>query len=165
MEFLKDYKTFYYFMEEGIKFDLQIIKYIMAQLVSAFCYLKKNKIAYQDLHYSNILINEKNYQVKLIDFGNSSMLHNNCIEKSTRTNPQMKVPEIFYSQENRIDLFAQDVFTIGVMFCLFIFPDKWQFCFHLATLKNFEQCVYESENKDLLMPALNLISKMLDDNP
>jgi predicted ATPase/signal transduction histidine kinase/DNA-binding NarL/FixJ family response regulator/tRNA A-37 threonylcarbamoyl transferase component Bud32 len=100
-------------------FDLSIFLQIAIHLTSTIAQIHQNNIVHKDIKSLNILINPKNYQVKIIDFSISSRLSR---ENQTLSNPnQLEGTLAYMSPEqtgrmNRSIDYRTDFYSLGVTF-------------------------------------------------
>lgn len=82
----------------------------MKQILSALAFAEKFKIIHRDIRPSNILI-DQNDQVKITDFGTSTLLHNKQFATTKIGSPPYMAPEQF---EGKAQL-ASDIYSVGCL--------------------------------------------------
>ena len=86
------------------------LRYIR-QILSALAFAEKFKIIHRDIRPSNILI-DQNDQIKITDFGTSTLLHNKQFATTKIGSPPYMAPEQF---EGKAQL-ASDIYSAGCLF-------------------------------------------------
>jgi len=99
-------------LERKKKFDIEGSVNIIEQCCEALVAAEKFNILHRDIDPSNILICNKDGQVKLTDFGISEILRNPEQSCVVTGKPQYMAPEVF---EGKVS-FASDVYALGVTF-------------------------------------------------
>ncbi|SOV83191.1 serine/threonine protein kinase KIN [Plasmodium reichenowi] len=90
---------------------------ILYQLINAIEYLHKIKIVHRDLKPENILLDNNN-NVKLIDFGLSTIYRKNCLLTTSCGSPFYTSPEILLGQKYEAEL--TDVWSLGIILFLLL---------------------------------------------
>lgn len=85
---------------------------ILYQLINAIEYLHEIKIVHRDLKPENILLDNNN-NVKLIDFGLSTIYRKNCLLTTSCGSPFYTSPEILLGQKYEAEL--TDVWSLGII--------------------------------------------------
>lgn len=86
------------------KNNLPIIK-IMKNLITQINYLHKNDIIHLDLKMDNIIVNLDNYNIHIIDWGNSLLLKDKLKRKILKT-PYYQSPESFNNINENLVIFG-----------------------------------------------------------
>ena len=109
-------------LQQKGSFDINLIRKILTQLNQVFCIMYKNRIIHRDLKLPNILIKYTNVQrtefdVKLADFGMSTIVSNNIATTSVGT-PLMAAPEVLRGQSytNQADIWSLGVIIYQMYF-------------------------------------------------
>ncbi|KAJ6250090.1 kp78a-related [Anaeramoeba flamelloides] len=107
------------FLINNPKLKLGVIKSIFKQIVKGVGYCHNLKIVHRDLKLENILI-DKNFQIKIIDFGLSNFIENKSQLLQTYCgSPSYTSPEIL--QRIEYDGTKSDVWSLGViLYALFV---------------------------------------------
>ncbi|ETW28146.1 CAMK/CAMKL/AMPK protein kinase [Plasmodium falciparum FCH/4] len=90
---------------------------ILYQLINAIEYLHEIKIVHRDLKPENILLDNNN-NVKLIDFGLSTIYRKNCLLTTSCGSPFYTSPEILLGQKYEAEL--TDVWSLGIILFLLL---------------------------------------------
>jgi serine/threonine protein kinase len=105
-------------MQENKPLEINEIKNILIQLNNILEILFRNKIAHRDLKPNNILLkfdNEKNFIVKLSDYGNIKQITNSIMTQSNfKGTAIFKAPEIL-KNEKHYDPIKADLWCIGII--------------------------------------------------
>ncbi len=111
MEYIRG-KTLERILDEQKTLDWVKSSDIILQIASAAAHAHTNKIVHRDLRPSNIIITEKEEQVKITDFGTSVWL-NKVPYASTRIgSPPYMAPEQFMGKAT----FKSDIYSIGCIY-------------------------------------------------
>ena len=109
-------------LQQKGSFDVNLIRKILTQLNQVFCIMYKHRIIHRDLKLPNILIKYTNAQrtefdVKLADFGMSTIVSNNIATTSVGT-PLMAAPEVLRGQSytNQADIWSLGVIIYQMYF-------------------------------------------------
>ena len=71
---LAEYGELYSFIEHTDRFEDNMVRYILDQLLEGMSYLHSNGIVHRDIKPENLLINPKDNLLKICDFGFSRPL-------------------------------------------------------------------------------------------
>uniref|UniRef100_A0A0K0DYX7 Protein kinase domain-containing protein n=1 Tax=Strongyloides stercoralis TaxID=6248 RepID=A0A0K0DYX7_STRER len=103
------------YKETGYFLPINLVKYIMLQLINGVRYCHKKDIIHRDIKPENLVI-DKDFKLRLADFGSSLDIrkksNNDNIEFATTYD--YAAPEI--SLNIGMDLFYQDIWSIGCVF-------------------------------------------------
>jgi len=109
MEYIKgtDLETL---LDEKDKLDIKTALNYIYQVLSALEFAHRHKVIHRDIRPSNILIKEDN-QIKITDFGTSTLLNNRQYATTKIGSPPYMAPEQF---EGRAVL-ASDIYSVGCL--------------------------------------------------
>ncbi|SCO94030.1 serine/threonine protein kinase KIN, putative [Plasmodium malariae] len=105
------------YIYEKKKINEDSARTIFYQLISAIDYLHKNNIVHRDLKPENILL-DYNENVKLIDFGLSTIYRKNSLLTTSCGSPYYTSPEILLGNKYHAEL--TDVWSLGVIIFLLL---------------------------------------------
>ncbi|SBT80394.1 serine/threonine protein kinase KIN, putative [Plasmodium malariae] len=105
------------YIYERKKINEDSARTIFYQLISAIDYLHKNNIVHRDLKPENILL-DYNENVKLIDFGLSTIYRKNSLLTTSCGSPYYTSPEILLGNKYHAEL--TDVWSLGVIIFLLL---------------------------------------------
>jgi len=98
------------------RFPIKIARFFFKQIVTGLLILHKNNIAHRDLKLENFII-DKNYNLKLIDFGFCCEIKNpkneNIVHTKILGTESYMAPEMHYERKYFADKY--DIFSIGVV--------------------------------------------------
>ena len=101
------------------------IKYILFQVFKSLAFVHSKGIMHRDVKPSNIIIDPKTKEIKLIDWGLSEFyLRNNDYHTRVSSRP-FKGPELLVGYK-RYD-FGMDIWSVGCMLGAFLFKLKYLF--------------------------------------
>ena len=98
-------------IDDSVKLNLKRALEYFKQILSALGYAHENKILHRDIRPSNILITKK-HEVKITDFGTSTILEDSKHATTKIGSPPYMAPEQF---EGRA-VFASDIYSAGCLF-------------------------------------------------
>lgn len=90
-----------------IKRSLQYVR----QILSALAFAHKNQVIHRDIRPSNVLINPDD-QVKITDFGTSTLLREKAFATTRIGSPPYMAPEQFEGKA----VYASDIYSVGCLF-------------------------------------------------
>jgi len=144
------------------------IRKILKNLITQINYLHENDIIHLDLKMDNIIVNLDNYNIHILDWGNSLLLKDKVKRKILKT-PYYQSPESF----NNINEKYCDMWSIGVILYIFTY-NKFPFSTKLDEKDN-PRKFYEDIKKivtlsepiylDADIDCVDLIKKMLQKDP
>jgi len=98
------------------RFPVKICRYFFRQIVNGLIFLHKNNVAHRDLKLENFIIN-KDYNLKLIDFGFSCEINNVKNEHIAHTkilgSESYMAPEMLFERKYFAD--KSDIYSLGVV--------------------------------------------------
>lgn len=89
-----DYGSLRIFYKNHGRLELPEALYCVQQIVVGLQYLHDNNVAHRDIKCANCLIFEKNYRIKLADFGASKRIEHESIISGLKGTPQWMAPEV-----------------------------------------------------------------------
>ena len=117
MEYLEGKSFLQLITEYRQNFKLENFRLILYQVLAALSYLHGKEIVHRDIKPENILCTgEKNFEVKIIDFGLGCFL-NNKDEESIAGSPQYMAPEAFKGKITP----KNDIWSIGIIYYIYCF--------------------------------------------
>ena len=121
---------------------------IIGEIMLAIEFIQCNGIIYRDLHYKNVIIDNK-HDAYLIDFDNSKInSENNIVQTFNIGNSQFISPEIYEGKNYSLNT---DVFSLGVIIHFIInekLDDKKEFPQQFLFLKDiYNKCIEKSPEK------------------
>ena len=117
MEYLEGKSFLKLITEYRQNFKLENFRLILYQVLAALSYLHGKEIVHRDIKPENILCTgEKNFEVKIIDFGLGCFL-NNKDEESIAGSPQYMAPEAFKGKITP----KNDIWSIGIIYYIYCF--------------------------------------------
>jgi serine/threonine protein kinase len=111
MEYIRG-KTLERILDEKKTLDWIKASDIILQIASAAAHAHTNKIVHRDLRPSNIIITEKDEQVKITDFGTSVWLNKMPYASTRIGSPPYMAPEQFMGKAT----FKSDIYSIGCIY-------------------------------------------------
>jgi calcium-dependent protein kinase len=121
----------------------KILYNIIFQILSALCYLHKNKITHRDIKLENIIININNFHIKLIDYGLSCYGYP-C--KNLVGTSGYFAPEMIYSidkYDSKCDIWSLGCVLYYLICKYFPFIDIHNKEKYIAQLKNRKPIIYK----------------------
>ncbi len=119
--------------------DVDIIN-ILKQILSGLSFLHKNKITHRDINMNNIIINDKTFKIKIIDFGLASYGYP-C--KNLVGTSGFFAPEMIYSPQNYDS--NCDIWSLG---CILYFMVCKYYPFYFSHER---ECYIEQLNDEVLI--------------
>jgi len=98
-------------IDQENKLDIKTALRYFQQILSALEFAHKHKVIHRDIRPSNILIDEDN-NVKITDFGTSTLLHEKQYATTRIGSPPYMAPEQFEGKA----VFASDIYSAGCLF-------------------------------------------------
>ncbi|EMS68854.1 Carbon catabolite-derepressing protein kinase [Triticum urartu] len=92
MEYCKNGELFDYIVEKG-RLQEDEARRIFQQIISGVEYCHRNMVVHRDLKLENLLLDSK-YNVKLVDFGSSNVMHDDHFLKTSCGSTNYAAPEI-----------------------------------------------------------------------
>lgn len=134
------------------------------QILCAVAYCHSKNIVHRDIKPENLLLTKNQRTVKIIDFGNSTFMYENCLKRRYGTSYYI-APEVLRSFYNE----KCDLWSVGVIMYLLLsgkppFPGRKD----VEILQKVERGVYSmaSQEWDLIsVEAKDLINRLLCYNP
>ncbi len=121
MELLEGRDLKHYF-DNKQRFTINQIVDLMTQILDALDYSHKNGVIHRDIKPSNIVLLDKNYQIKVTDFGIARIESSSLTQTGTVIGtPSYMSPEQI--QGNRVDR-RSDLFSAGVIFYQFLTGER-----------------------------------------
>ncbi len=162
------FKTLYDFIKETLYIERQpyLLQFIQ-QMLSAVHYIHHNEIIHTDLKDCNIMvskIDEKEIEVKIIDFG-SSYINKLTDKYSVVSTYTVRAPEIYtydYKYDNKID-----IWSLGVIIYKFITgddilsPNKHNKSSDIDKLKDIYKFIDEFDNIDIDIEIKYFLKELL----
>ena len=112
---------------------------IFKQLISALYYLHKRNINHKDVKLDNIVFDEKNFSIKLVDFGFSKIINTDFLEVISCGTPSYLAPEgILKLNCNTlgVDTWASGVVYYCLLFLRFPFYGETDKILYMSILKD-----------------------------
>lgn len=103
------YYITYLYKKRDLKFPLPLGKIYAYQIMRALLYLESKSIVHRDLKPKNVLINPKNHQVILADFGSAKIMQSDTLSISYICTRHYRAPELLLGDEtyrSMIDMWA-----------------------------------------------------------
>ncbi len=139
------------------------VKKYMYDIVSGLHYLHSRKIIHKDIKPENILV-DSNGKAKIVDFGISEIVNDDCIINENSGTLMFCAPEMFRNN-NAINGIKVDVWSLGITLYLMLYG---MFPFDGNNYDELKKSIMEGELKfpDIATDVQkNLIMKMLEKNP
>lgn len=114
-------QTLLFFLKESSLLPCQKIKNIMKQILETLIYLSQKSICHRDLTLENIMICPYSYKIKVIDFGVSKQIINDCGLYSPVGKQNYRAPEFF---DGGCYNLSYDMWQIGLIFLQMIIREN-----------------------------------------
>ena len=123
MEYITGKELFDYITSKKKLEEIEACKFYQ-QIISGIEYMNKLKIVHRDIKPENLLLDEKNNDLKIVDFGLSNLYNskNNNMLKSACGSPSYAAPEMLNGKEykaSKVDIWSSGI-VLFAMICGFL---------------------------------------------
>ena len=123
MEYISGKELFDYITTKKKLDEIEACKFYQ-QIISGIEYMNKLKIVHRDIKPENLLLDDKNINLKIVDFGLSNIYNNknNQILKSACGSPSYAAPEMLNGKEykaSKVDIWSSGI-VLFAMICGFL---------------------------------------------
>ena len=123
MEYITGKELFDYIISKKKLEEIEACKFYQ-QIISGIEYMNKLKIVHRDIKPENLLLDEKNNDLKIVDFGLSNLYNskNNNMLKSSCGSPSYAAPEMLNGKEykaSKVDIWSSGI-VLFAMICGFL---------------------------------------------
>ena len=171
-DYIEKHKAKYMYKSKVEPIDQKFVIHIFKQLLNGLKYLQRKNIMHRDIKPDNILF-DKNYNIKISDFGLSALYKNDNIEnsylKNILINHNTRVGRNdFISPEIKKGLkydFENDIFSAGLtMLCLMSFENPIKLYLDIKTNKSFRKIEFNAINKSYDEHLRELVLLMIQED-